>query len=143
MMGGATDTTKNNGETPVRRTSAAEWLGLSPREAEFVEIKVRLWKAVKELRRKKRVSQQKMAKLIGSDQSRVSRMEKGDPSVTIDFLIRCLVIGLGVSMEEVYRYFAEGSDRYTRIRTENERFREGADANRGLEIRDIPYTSAA
>jgi predicted transcriptional regulator len=32
-----------------------------------------------------------MAKKIGSSQSRVAKMEAGDPSVTIDLLVRSLI----------------------------------------------------
>jgi transcriptional regulator with XRE-family HTH domain len=42
-------------------------------------------------RKRKELSQSDLAKLINSSQSRVAKMEGGDPSVSIDLLIRSLL----------------------------------------------------
>ncbi len=43
-----------------------------------------------------------LAYLVNSSQSRVAKMEAGDPSVTIDLLVRSL-LALGVSDQELAR----------------------------------------
>ena len=46
--------------------------------------------------------QTQVAELIGSSQSRVAKMEAGDPSVSVDLLIRTL-LALGVNRKQVGR----------------------------------------
>ena len=43
-----------------------------------------------------------MAKQLGSSQSRVAKMEAGDPSITLDLLIRSL-LALGATKKTVAR----------------------------------------
>ena len=43
-----------------------------------------------------------MAKQLGSSQSRVAKMETGDPSVTLDLLVRSLLV-LGATKKTVGR----------------------------------------
>jgi DNA-binding XRE family transcriptional regulator len=69
---------------------AQEFLGLSDAEAAFVDIKARVAMAFAE-RRREGFTQIEAAKLIGSSQSRVAKMEKGDPSVSLDLLVRALL----------------------------------------------------
>lgn len=80
--------------------SAAEFLGLSPEEAALVEMKLRLSHALKALRSDLRLSQTALAKRLGSSQSRVAKMEAGDRSVSIDLLMKALLI-LGASPSDV------------------------------------------
>lgn len=82
--------------------SAYEFLGLSPEEAAYVDLKLRLSKALWRHRMRKPLSQVALAKLLDSSQSRVAKMESGDPSVTIDLLLRAL-IRLGVTRSEIAR----------------------------------------
>jgi transcriptional regulator with XRE-family HTH domain len=46
---------------------------------------------LKQQRAKKRLTQNDLAKLINSSQSRVAKMESGDPSVSIDLVIKALL----------------------------------------------------
>ncbi len=69
---------------------AQEFLGLSDAEAAFVDIKARVAMAFAE-RRRAGYTQIEAARLIGSSQSRVAKMEKGDPSVSLDLLVRALL----------------------------------------------------
>jgi DNA-binding XRE family transcriptional regulator len=71
--------------------SAKVFLKLSPEEAAFVELKLRLSDSLKRRRQNKNLSQAGLAKKIKSSQSRVAKMEAGDPSVSIDLLIRALL----------------------------------------------------
>ena len=81
-------------------SSAYEFLGLSPEESAYVDLKLRLSDALRRYRVVRPMSQVALAKLIKSSQSRVAKMENGDPSVTIDLLLRAL-IRLGVKREEI------------------------------------------
>ena len=74
----------------------ADFLQLSPEEAKFIEIKLALAAAVKELREKRGLTQTALATQLGSSQSRVAKMETGDRSVSLDLLIRSLfTLGAG------------------------------------------------
>ncbi|TSA00234.1 MAG: XRE family transcriptional regulator [Deltaproteobacteria bacterium] len=70
--------------------SADEFLGLTPEEAAYIELKYACTKYLKECRQHKRMTQVAAAKYLKSSQSRVAKMEAGDPTVSIDLLIRSL-----------------------------------------------------
>jgi transcriptional regulator with XRE-family HTH domain len=59
-------------------------------------------KGVKLTRHRRKMTQDQLARLISSSQSRVAKMESGDPSVSIDLLIRSL-LALGASKRELAR----------------------------------------
>lgn len=82
--------------------SAAEFLGLSKEEAAFVEMKLALARCLRELRIRRKLSQARVAELLGSSQSRVAKMESGDPSVSVDLLLRS-VLAVGASLGDVVR----------------------------------------
>ena len=76
--------------------SADEFLNLSPEESKYLELKLSLGKNVKIRRVSKNISQVELAKKISSSQSRIAKMETGDPSVSIDLQVKTLFF-LGVS----------------------------------------------
>lgn len=80
--------------------SAQDFLGLSDEEAEFIEMKVRLSRKLKELRKKNQLSQTEMADVLGSSQSRIAKMESGDPSVSVDLLMKGM-LALGASRKDI------------------------------------------
>ena len=81
--------------------TVGQFLGLSKEEAAFVEVKLRLAKQFLDRRRSLKMSQVAVAKKIRSSQSRVAKMEAGDPSVSIDLLVRSLIaLGEDVSTLE-------------------------------------------
>jgi len=82
--------------------SVAEFLGLSAEEVAYVEMKLALSKELKERRVQKRLTQKELADAIESSQSRVAKMEAGDPTVSIDLLMKSL-LALGVSKKELGR----------------------------------------
>jgi DNA-binding XRE family transcriptional regulator len=82
--------------------SAEEFLGLSPEEAAYIEMKLSLSRQLRARRVKKRMTQVELAGLISSSQSRVAKMEAGDPSVSLDLLIRSLM-ALGATRREIAR----------------------------------------
>ena len=83
-----------------RVAGAREFLGLSDEELEYIEIKIALSQLVKEQRKRRGLTQQRAARLIRSSQSRVAKMEAGDPSVSIDLYVKSF-IALGGSREEL------------------------------------------
>jgi hypothetical protein len=82
--------------------TVAEFLELSPEESTYIEMKLRLGESLRQRRKRRRLSQVELAKLIRSSQSRVAKMEGGDPSVSLDLLIRSL-LALGASNRELAR----------------------------------------
>ena len=70
--------------------SVPEFLELNEAEEMLVNMKVALAKNVKAMRQKKKITQQQLAKLIGSSQSRVAKLEIADRSVSMELLIRAL-----------------------------------------------------
>jgi DNA-binding XRE family transcriptional regulator len=82
--------------------TAAEFLNLSPDEAAYVELKLVLSKNLQEYRRQKRLTQHALARILKSSQSRIAKMEAGDPSVSVDLLVRSL-FALGASKKRLAR----------------------------------------
>ncbi len=80
--------------------SVQDFLGLSDEEAEFIEMKVRLSQRLKELRKKNRLSQTDLADILGSSQSRVAKMESGDPTVSVDLLMKGM-LALGATRKDI------------------------------------------
>ncbi len=81
---------------------ADEFLGLSPEESEYIELKLELSRSLRERREAQRLTQTDLAEQLGSSQSRVAKMEAGDPSVSIDLLIRSL-FSLGATKRDLAR----------------------------------------
>ena len=88
--------------------NADEFLGLSPEESAYIELKLKLAESLRNTRVSLQLTQKKVAVLLHSSQSRVAKMESGDPSVSIDLMIRSL-IGLGVSNRDLARIVARDS----------------------------------
>lgn len=79
-----------------------DFLGLSPAEAAYVDLRLRLSETLRSKRRSRRLSQTQVARLLNSSQSRVAKMEGGDPSVSLDLLVRSLLT-LGASRRDLGR----------------------------------------
>ena len=90
-----------------------EFLGLTRDEETFIELRLKLAEGLKTLRVRRRLTQIDLAKAVQSSQSRVAKMEAGDPSVSLDLLVRSL-IALGTSSKELGRMIS-----LTRIRPAN------------------------
>ena len=82
--------------------NARDFLRLSDEEAMLVEIRLSLINAVRQSREKHGMSQIELAQKMGSSQSRVAKIEAGDPSVTLDLIVRAL-ISTGASRRDVQR----------------------------------------
>jgi len=79
---------------------ARDFLGLSDVEAEFIEMKLALAADLRARRVAQHLNQTQVAKMIGSSQSRVAKMESADASVSIDLLIKAL-LKLGAERRDV------------------------------------------
>ena len=86
--------------------SVAEFLHLSPEESAYIEMKLALSKNLQECRKEKSLTQEQLARLLRSSQSRVAKMEAGDPSVSLDLLVRSLLI-LGQSRKGLAKILSE------------------------------------
>ena len=88
--------------------AAAELLGLSPEEEAYIEIRLRLAKGLKQRRVRRGVTQTELARTVRSSQSRIAKMEAGDPAVSIDLLVRTL-LALGASRRDVAKLISGAS----------------------------------
>jgi ribosome-binding protein aMBF1 (putative translation factor) len=99
-----------------KRLEAAGWrvgtvrdfLDLTAAENELVEMRVALASGLRTRRERARLTQTALAKRLKSSQSRVAKMEAGDPTVSLDLLIRAHLT-LGAKRAEIGRYLAQGS----------------------------------
>ena len=85
--------------------TARDFLGLSVEESAYIELKIRLAEGLRRRRQEKGLSQVEIAAKLQSSQSRIAKMEAGDPSVSLDLLIRSL-ISLGASDRELSKIIA-------------------------------------
>lgn len=90
--------------------TAGEFLELSPEEAEIVELRLALSKAVRNRRLEAKLTQEAAAKLLGSSQSRLAKAEAGDKSVSIDLMLRNL-FGLGAKAADLPNILTKSFDR--------------------------------
>jgi len=79
---------------------AEDLLGLSKEESEFIELKLRLSQALSHLRKRKNLTQVQLAGILHTSQPRVAKMEKGDPGVSLDLLVRSL-LALGATQKSI------------------------------------------
>ena len=84
---------------------AKEFLGLSDEESRYVDLKLELSRRLRERREVSNLTQVEFAERLQSSQSRVAKMEAGDPSVSLDLLVRSL-FSLGASRRELAQFIA-------------------------------------
>ena len=77
-----------------------EFLGMSADEQAYVELRLRLAAGLKRRRLGRSLTQTEFARVVQSSQSRVAKMETGDPTVSLDLLIRSL-LALGASRRDL------------------------------------------
>jgi len=80
--------------------SVKEFLGLSEADAVLIEMKLALSQSLRDRRKKQGLSQVQLAERLQSSQSRVAKMEAGDPSVSMDLLVSSLLL-LGASSADL------------------------------------------
>ena len=77
-------------------------LGLSETDAVLIEMKLALSRSLRDLRKRRGLTQVKVAELLQSSQSRVAKMEGGDSSVSMELLVSSLLL-LGGHTNDVAR----------------------------------------
>ena len=82
--------------------SAQDFLRLTDAEAAVIELKLALSRSLRERRKRRGLSQTDLARRLHSSQSRVAKMEAGDPSVSVDLLMRSL-LAIGASPNDLAR----------------------------------------
>jgi DNA-binding XRE family transcriptional regulator len=82
--------------------SAKEFLNISDEESAYIELKIKLSSNLRKLRKEQNITQIEFAKILKSSQSRVAKIETGDPSVSLDLIIRSL-LALGTSKKDIAR----------------------------------------
>ncbi len=80
--------------------TADEFLGLTPEESAYVELKLALSQGLREWRTREGLTQAKLARRIGSSQSRIAKAEASDPGTSVDLLIRAL-LATGATQKDV------------------------------------------
>ena len=61
--------------------------------------------ALAKRRKKSNLTQAQLAKMLKSSQSRVAKMEKGDPTVSVDLLVKSL-LAMGANKESIAKAIA-------------------------------------
>ena len=82
--------------------SAEDFLSLSPEESAYIDLKLNLSANLRKLRAEQNLTQIELAKLLHSSQSRVAKIETGDPTVSLDLIIKSL-LALGASKKQLAR----------------------------------------
>ena len=82
-----------------------EFLDLTPADVMWIELHELLVSAVIGARRTAGLTQSALAERLGSSQSRVAKMEAGDPGISVDFLLRTL-FALGYGVADIGRVLA-------------------------------------
>lgn len=80
--------------------SASEFLGLTQVEDVLVDMKLSLGSRLRKARERQNLTQTDLAKRMRSSQSRVAKMEAGDPSVSLDLLVHGL-LAAGATRREI------------------------------------------
>lgn len=86
---------QRKGKTWVE-TNVVEFLDLSDEDVVIVEFRAALALALQQTRRRKKITQEETAEIIGTSQAQVSKMEAGVSSMTLDRMIKALA-ALGMS----------------------------------------------
>ena len=87
--------------------SVEDFLDLSGQESAYIELRLKLARGLKARRSARGLSQNQLAKAVQSSQSRVAKMEAGDPTVSLDLLVRSL-LALGASNRDLGRIIGRG-----------------------------------
>lgn len=77
-----------------------EFLGMSDEDEAYVSLRLKLADGLRARRQSRGVTQVGLARTIKSSQSRVAKMEAGDPTVSLDLLVKSL-LALGTSNREI------------------------------------------
>lgn len=90
-------------EKGFRVGSAADFLELTPEEEAYIEIRLDISNLVKSQRTRRDWTQEQLARAIGSSQSRIAKLEGGDPGISLDLMIKAL-LRLGTSKKQIGKH---------------------------------------
>ncbi len=90
--------------------STRDFLGLTPEETAFVEVKLALSASLKRCRMSKGLSQNDLAKRLHSSQSRIAKIEASDPTVSLDLLVKAL-LAAGAKKKDIAKAIAASESR--------------------------------
>jgi len=90
-----------------RIRDASEFLSLTDADLAVIQTCEQLGATLRSERARRGLSQTTVARLVGSSQSRIAKMEAGDPSVSLDLLLRTLV-SIGTKPIAITRAIAAG-----------------------------------
>jgi ribosome-binding protein aMBF1 (putative translation factor) len=80
--------------------NAEDFLGMSPEEASYLEVKLTLAREVEAQRKKAGLSQSDLAAKLKTRQPNIARLEKAQQGVTIDALFKTL-LALGLTPRKI------------------------------------------
>jgi DNA-binding XRE family transcriptional regulator len=86
-------------------SDAKEFLNLSDEEIRLIDTKRALVKLLKEVREFNSVTQEKLAEMISSSQSRIAKLEAGSSDVSFELILKAL-FALGVPQAKLAKVIA-------------------------------------
>jgi hypothetical protein len=89
---------------------AKQFLKLTRDEEAYIDLRLRLAEGLRKQRLRRQLTQTALAKAVRSSQSRIAKMEAGDPTVSLDLLSRSL-LALGASRRDLARIIAGSKSR--------------------------------
>lgn len=93
-----------------REGTVQDFLGLTDEETQLMRTKAALAVLVQQRRQLKGWSQTVLAERLGSGQSRIAKIEAAHPSVSLDLLIKALLV-TGATMSEIGAVMAAGDSK--------------------------------
>ena len=87
---GCTARSEPEAATPAR-TEPRDLLALCDAEATILGMRLMLADELRQRRLQRGFSQAALAKMIGSSQSRIAKLEGGDPSASLELLLRAVI----------------------------------------------------
>lgn len=87
---------------------ASDFLEMTAEETAFVELKLALADYLRDIRVQHGWTQTHVARVLGSSQSRIAKMEAADASVSVDLLVKSLLM-LGASRKQVGQVIARAA----------------------------------
>jgi DNA-binding XRE family transcriptional regulator len=84
--------------------SVQDFLELSDAEMELIETRLVASRMLKAARRQQKLTQQALAAKLHTSQSRMAKIEAGDPSVSLDLILKSLFF-LGVDRKKLAAAF--------------------------------------
>jgi hypothetical protein len=82
-------------------------LGLSSQEKMYIDLRLKFAEGLKARRRATGITQVNLARTLKSSQSRVAKMEAGNPTVSLDLLVKS-ILALGASNRDLAEIIAKG-----------------------------------